>query len=118
MAYAQDLIAGGNPTEVKRLRLFRTALQTKNQQLPPSVSPESAGNSQGCLSKVYTHAKLPKLELRKFHGNPIEWYPFWDSFESAVHKNPNLCRVDKFSKSLLTGTAQSVVADLCNIMIS
>ena len=60
------------------------------------------------------HAKLPKLELKKFHGNPIEWYPFWDSFESAVHKNPNLSGVDKFNylKSLLVGVAQTVVAGL------
>ena len=114
IADAQDLIAGGNPIQVKRLRLLCTALQTKcselqvldrdivelledeseigtdvsescnltsaiqecmldlesalaaqesqgeNQQLPPSVSPERAGISQGCLSKVHTHAKLPK----------------------------------------------------------
>ena len=60
------------------------------------------------------HAKLPKLELKKFHGNPIEWYPFWESFESAVHKNPNLSGVDKFNylKSLLVETAQKVVAGL------
>jgi len=60
------------------------------------------------------HAKLPKLELRKFHGNPIKWYPFWEWFESAVHKNPNLSGVDKFNylKSLLVGTAQHVFAGL------
>lgn len=87
-------------------------------QKPPSVvqpvSPESAGTSQGHVSKAFTHAKLPKLELKKFHGNPMHWYPFWESFESAVHKNPNLSSVDKFNylKSLLTGTAQSSVAGL------
>ena len=76
-------------------------------QLPPS---ESAGTSQDHVSK----AKLPKLELKKFHGNPIHWYPFWESFESAVHKNPNLSSVDKFNylQSLLTGTARSTIAGL------
>ncbi len=71
-------------------------------QLPPS---ESAGTSQDHVSKVLTHAKLPKLELKKFHGNPIHWYPFWESFASAVHKNPNLSSVDKFNylQSLFTG---------------
>ena len=39
-------------------------------------SSESAGISQSQPSKVIMHAKLPKLELKKFHGNPIEWYPF------------------------------------------
>ena len=39
---------------------------------------------------------------------------FWESFESAVHKNSNLSGVDKFNylKSLLTGIAQSVVTVL------
>ena len=75
---------------------------------------ESAGTAQGHLQAVHTHAKLPKLELKKFHGNPIEWYPFWESFESAVHKNSNLSGVDKFNyvKSLLTGIAQSIVTGL------
>ena len=89
----------------------------KGQKSPSVVQPvslESAGNSQVHVSKVFTHAKLPKLELKKFHGNPMQWYPFWESFESAVHKNPNLSSVDKFNylKSLLTGTAQSSVAGL------
>ena len=89
----------------------------KSQKSPSVVQPvslESAGTSQVHVSKVFTHAKLPKLELKKFHGNPMQWYPFWESFESAVHKNPNLSSVDKFNyfKSPLTGTAQSSVAGL------
>ena len=85
--------------------------QGKNQQ---SNSLESAGTAQGHLQAVHTHAKLPKLELKKFHGNPIDWYPFWESFESAAHKNSNLSGGDKFNylKSLLTGIAQSVVTGL------
>ena len=38
--------------------------------------------------------KLPKLALKKFHGNPIDWYPFWKSFESAVHRDSALTGVD------------------------
>ena len=66
------------------------------------------------------HAKLSKLELRKFHGNPIECYPFWESFESAVQKNPNLSGVDKFNylKSLLVGNALNVIAGLVRLMSS
>ena len=84
----------------------------KSQKSPSvvhPVSPESTRTSQGHVSKAFTHAKLPKLELKKFHGNPMHWYPFWESFESAVHKNTNLSSVDKFNylKSLLTGTAQT-----------
>ena len=92
-------------------------MQGKSQELASVTQPssnESAGNSQDQASKLHTHAKLPKLELKKFHGNPIHWYPFWESFDSAVHKNPNLSAVDKFNylQSLLTGTARSSIAGL------
>ena len=165
IAEAKDLISGGNPIEVRKLKLLRTSLQAKCSELQvldrdiverledvskidsdvsescelisviqecmvdlesaltaqesqeksqQSSSLESAKTAQGHLQTVHTHAKLPKLELKKFHGNPIEWYPFWESFESAVHKNSNLSGVDKFNylKSLLTGIAQSVVTGL------
>ena len=61
-----------------------------------------------------TYARLPKLELKKFSWNAIKWYPFRESFKSAVHKNANLYEVHKFNylKSLLVGTAQNVVAGL------
>ena len=164
IASATELLSGGNPIDVKKLNLFRAALQTKYSELQAldqeiaellddvskieedvvescelssaihacileleialaaeeaqrksqELGSGSAGISQSQPPNVIMHAKLPKLELRKFHGNPIEWYPFWESFESAVHKKPNLSGVDKFNylKSLLVGTAQNVVAGL------
>ena len=62
---------------------------------------QTATNSS--VSSTHNHAKLPKLELKKFYGNHIDWYPFWESFESAVHRNSSLSGVDKFNylKSLL-----------------
>lgn len=89
-------------------------MQRKSQEFPSVAqrpSSESAATTQGHVSKVLTHAKLPKLELKKFHGNLIHWYPFWESFESTFHKNPNLSSVD-YLQSLLTGTAGSAIAGL------
>ena len=31
--------------------------------------------------------KLPKLDMLAFSGDKLKWNEFWDSFESAVHKN-------------------------------
>ena len=39
---------------------------------------------------------LPKLEVRKFTGKIHEWTEFWDSFNSAIHENESLSKVDKF----------------------
>ena len=58
-------------------------------------------------------AKLPKLTLKSFGGNPIEWEPFWDFFKSAVDSNPEpIDEVDKFNylKSLLEGTAARAIS--------
>ena len=54
----------------------------KSPSVVQPVSPESAGTSQGHVSNAFTHTKLPKLELKKFHGNPMHWYPFWESLQS------------------------------------
>ena len=73
---------------------------------------QAAANSN--VSSTHNHVKLPELELKKFFGNHIDWYPFWESFESAVHRNSTLTGVDKFNylKSLLGGSAAHVIAGL------
>jgi hypothetical protein len=55
-------------------------------------------------------AKLSKLSLNKFSGNPVDWQIFWDSFDSAVGSNSSLSDVDKFNylKSLLHGSAAEI----------
>ena len=42
-------------------------------------------------------AKLPKIFLKIFRGDPISFTPFWDSFRSAVNDNPGLSDVDRFN---------------------
>ena len=73
--------------------------------------------TQSNASTIPTHAKLPKLELRKFSGDPINWHPFWESFESAIHKNTTLSDVERFQylKSLLEGSAAETISGLALI---
>ena len=58
--------------------------------------------------------KLPKLTLRKFSGDPTAWIPFWDSYESAIHQNPDLSDIDKFNylQSLVEHSAAEAIAGL------
>lgn len=44
----------------------------------------------GLSSATQVKAKLPKLTLPKFCRDLTYWMSFWDSFESAVHKNLNV----------------------------
>ena len=59
-------------------------------------------------------AKLPKLTLPKFRGEFTKWNTFWDSFQSAVHDNPEISKVDKFNylNSVLEGPAARAIAGL------
>ena len=56
--------------------------------------------------------RLPKLNLPQFSGDPLAWQTFWDSFEAAIHLNPNLTGVQKFNylRAQLQGDAARVVA--------
>lgn len=71
-----------------------------------AASPGTSANSKTA------RVKLPKLEVCKFVGKLEEWQEFWDSFESAIHLNNSLSKVDKFSylRGLLVGLARSAIA--------
>ena len=61
---------------------------------------ESPQGSQGgsVPSSSSNNAKLPKLHIKRFAGNPKNWQTFWDLFSSAVHiKNASLTNVDKYN---------------------
>ena len=61
-----------------------------------------------------TTVRLPKIDLIGFSGNRLQWIEFWDSFESAIHKNEKLSPIDKFNylKGKLTGEARNAIAGL------
>ncbi|XP_020893196.1 uncharacterized protein LOC110232357 [Exaiptasia diaphana] len=70
----------------------------------------STASSSTTVKKV--HARLPKLEVKRFSGAICEWQEFWDSFESAVHSNDDLGDVDKFNylRGLLQDSAKAAIA--------
>ena len=59
-------------------------------------------------------AKLPKLTLQKFSGDPLYFRSFWDSFESAIDKNSSLDEISKFNylRGLLEGKASLALQGL------
>ena len=61
--------------------------------------------------RSFKTVKLPKISLKDFSGNPLEWTSFRDSFESAVNNNPKLSDVDKMNylKGLLKDEAPRVI---------
>ena len=58
--------------------------------------------------------KLPKLELPKFGGKVTDWNSFWDLYNSSIHSNPTIAKVNKFRylQSLLEGQAAQAIKGL------
>ena len=58
--------------------------------------------------------KLPKLELKSFSVNYEEWQSFWKTFESAINRNTDISRIQKFTylKSRVIGAAESAITGL------
>ena len=63
---------------------------------------------------VSRQARLPKLNLPVFDGRLTSWLPFWELYDSAVHSNPELYPIQKFTylKTLLSGVAKEAVGGL------
>ncbi|GFU58964.1 uncharacterized protein TNCV_1490811 [Trichonephila clavipes] len=56
--------------------------------------------------------KVPKYHITRFYGDDTsKWLTFWNSFETAVHNNESLNKVDKFNylKAHLGGSALNTV---------
>ena len=58
--------------------------------------------------------RLPKLELPTFHGDPVNWPPFWDAFDAAVNKDEDLTDGQKFQylRYYLSGEAKAALSGL------
>ncbi|GBM18627.1 hypothetical protein AVEN_263859-1 [Araneus ventricosus] len=83
-----------------------------NRKLKPNIvkNPESQREIES--KDRGFNVKLPKLTIEKFTGNPQEWTEFWNSFETTIHENNVLSKVEKFSylKMYLSGKALNVVS--------
>ena len=76
------------------------------------TSPSSSNVSQN--SSYSATVKLPKLSLKKFSGDVTKWTTFWECYESAIHNNANLTKIEKFNylKSLLEHSAAKTIEGL------
>ena len=63
---------------------------------------------------VKNSCKLPKLELPKFSGNPMDWPGFWDQFQTSIHSSSGLNDIGPFNylKKYLCGSAAACVSGL------
>ena len=58
--------------------------------------------------------KPPKLELKPFDGDIINWKPFWDQLNASIHSNNLISKIEKLSylKTFLNNSAWSCISGL------
>ena len=60
------------------------------------------------------NVRLPKLELRKFKGDLMQWTEFWEQYHVSIHTNKNLRTLEKFTylKGNLEGPPLTTIGPL------
>jgi len=70
--------------------MLERSKKTREPVVPASTS-QSQQQGAVCRSKV----KLPRLQLRRFQGDPKEYKPFRDTFEVSVNKDSTFSNIEK-----------------------
>ena len=92
---------------------MRTKLERVLQQRPEKEKQEEttrATEMNNPVSKTI-NMKLPKLEIKRFSGDPKEYKSFKGSFEIAVNQRSGIAELEKFTylKSSLAEEASKAV---------
>ena len=79
-----------------------------------SGSAKGISESVATSSHASSQAKLPKLDLPVFKGDVTEWMTFWDLYSVAVHTNPGLSPIERFTylRTLVSHSAKDAIAGL------
>ena len=102
LEYTDDLMGEKNRT-VKFLRDAKAQVKQEQEE-------RKSASSKFTRKKEAIHVKLPKITLKSFSGNPIEW----PCFQAPVDKNSDVSGVDKMNylSGLLKGEAARVIQGL------
>ena len=73
------------------------SIENNDSNISNVVNTDTVTTSTTAMPFTCSKTRLPKLQLTKFKGQVTKWNSFWDSFESAVHNNHEISKIDKFS---------------------
>ena len=76
------------------------------------INTDSLENSSNNTEQI--KCKLPKLVIKEFDCNVLNWQTFWDQFESTIYSKINIKNIHKFSyfKSFLCPSAYETISGL------
>ena len=83
-------------TDIKHAGEFREKITEMLLQIEESLS-KSVHLERNTLRESTAASKLPKRKLKRFNGEVTQWQTFWDTYKSAIHSNPSMNIITKFS---------------------
>ena len=88
----------GMEAELETVNAFQTDVQMALADIQEALQGYTGGvkMEEANGGKRNVAIKFPKLNLRRFSGDPRNWFPFWYSFEGAIHERKDLTERDKF----------------------
>ena len=97
LGYLSDEDEVGN--EVVRSSKIRGTMQDLIVRIDSKINRSDSRSSSPSRLRPNTenNAKLPKLTLKSFAGDPIEFQTWWDNFKTAVHENNSVGKIMKFN---------------------
>lgn len=89
-----------------------TAQEAQTQRFQISVTGQSTPATQQDRPVRESQPKLPELKLPEFSGKYTDWMIFKNTFEAAIHDNPNLTPIRKLQYLMgqLKGEANQVIS--------
>ena len=102
----QSLLDRFEPTVVKRESIHEMMVKMDEVLLAEVENNSDKSNSHSVTPNSFSDglgvkAKLPKISLKRFHGDPMLFSPFWDSFVSAVDENQALSDLSVMTKCMI-----------------
>ena len=91
-----------NQNELLILRNFIQKHSNTQESLPDLPVGSSSASHNG------SSMKLPKMYMKKFNGDPLNWKTFYDTFIHTIDKRTDLANIEKMSylMSLMEGEAE------------
>ena len=109
----EDLIIYDGELEKETEHSFRFdfKIKTFRLKLMKFVETKEVNSDTPVETSAEKGVKLPKITLKQFNGNPLEWDSFRETYQSTIHENKKLSCVEKFTylRSYLDGTALQAI---------
>ena len=81
-------VAAANYRSELEMDRYQDVMDELAAKLKTCGKPDDVERSGAAKHNMVVDLKTPKLQLRKYGGNPLRWTEFWEQFRYAIHDRP------------------------------